>query len=101
MSRNADTFTLTVVAQTVIPADDLVSFHRAHAERDPAVKTDVLCRRQAAVGKGVDHQPSSGRGGGVSFLRPCMDKGDRIQKRGEPPPVGLTKCASARKSASR
>jgi len=57
MGRDASAFPLAVIAQAVVLADDLISFDVAHAERNPAMETDIFGRHEAAIGNTIYHHP--------------------------------------------
>ena len=90
MGGDADAATITVVAEAVIFADDLVAFHAPQAEGDSAVVADVAGGRERSVRKAIDDDTLVQECSGVGLIRHFMGEGDG----------GYQKGASARQSDS-
>jgi hypothetical protein len=89
MCWNARASAVSVVAQAVIFADDLVSFDRAHAERHSPVIADIPCSGERAVRQPIYDDTLVEEGCGIGLVGHLMRKGDRIPERGQCSPVGL------------
>ena len=67
----------------MILADDLVTLHAAHAERETAMKADVSGGRQRAVGQPKDRDPFVEQPGCVGLVGDRLGEGDRKPERGQ------------------
>jgi hypothetical protein len=89
MGGDAGAATLTVVAESVILADDLIAFDVPQTQRSSAVITDVASGRHRAVRDAVDNDTLVQQARGKRLIRYFMRMGYWIPEGRERSPVGL------------
>src|SRR5271156_3651946 len=96
MSRDADTAARTVIAQSVVFADDLIALDMTEAEWNAAVVADVACGRDGTVRQPVDHDALIEQARGERFDGHLARVRYRIPERGKGVPVARAKGAVTR-----